>query len=248
MVEVIDSGRSRAGLWRGAVAAVVVGAALVVSAVLVRHPGSAAAASTVTVTGNGTAQGAPDTLSYQIGVNSTAITASAALEENNARVGALESSLIANGIARKDMQTTGLDISTNTNPSGVVTGFTVSDVLSVVTHRLASAGRTLDAAVRVAGDGAQLYGVTFSMSNQSRVLAAARANAMKNARAAAGEYASASGASVGRVLKITEQNSSTPLPYALSGAEYTVMKSAVPLQSGSASVNALVTVVYALNG
>ncbi|HET9089556.1 MAG TPA: SIMPL domain-containing protein [Acidimicrobiales bacterium] len=248
MVEVIDSGRSRAGLWRGAVAAVVVGAALVVSAVLVRHPGSTVVASTVTVTGNGTAQGAPDTLSYQIGVNSTAITASAALEENNARVGALESSLIANGIARKDMQTTGLDISTNTNSSGVVTGFTVSDVLSVVTHRLASAGRTLDAAVRVAGNGAQLYGVTFSLSNQSRVLAAARADAIKNARAAAGEYASAGGASLGRVIKISEQNTASPLPYAVYGTGFPAAKASVPLQRGTATVNALVTVVYALNG
>ncbi len=205
-------------------------------------------ASTVTVTGNGTAQGAPDTLSYQIGVNSTAITASAALEENNARVGALESSLIANGIARKDMQTTGLDISTNTNSSGVVTGFTVSDVLSVVTHRLASAGRTLDAAVRVAGNGAQLYGVTFSLSNQSRVLAAARADAIKNARAAAGEYASAGGASLGRVIKISEQNTASPLPYAVYGTGFPAAKASVPLQRGTATVNALVTVVYALNG
>ncbi|MDE3082799.1 MAG: SIMPL domain-containing protein [Acidobacteriota bacterium] len=247
MSEDIESGRRRAAYPWSVASAVVVAAGLIVSAVVLRHPASSASPATVTVTGNGTAQGAPDTLSYQIGVNSTAATASAALEENNSRVGALESSLIANGIARKDMQTTGLNISTNTNPSGVVTGFTVSDVLSVTTHRLASAGRTLDAAVHVAGNGAQLYGVTFSLSHQSRVLAAARADAMKNAAAAAREYASAGGASVGRVLKISEQDTATPLPYALSGTGFSAMKAAVPLQSGTASVNALVTVVYALN-
>ena len=248
MSEVIEKRRgSQARPW-GIVSAVVVAAALIVSAVLLRHPASAASPATVTVTGSGTAQGAPDTLSYQIGVNSTAATATAALEENNSRVGALESSLIANGIARKDMQTTGLNISTNTNNYGVVTGFTVSDVLSVTTHHLASAGRTLDAAVRVAGNGAQLYGVTFSLSHQSRVLAAARTDAMKNARAAAGEYASAGGTSVGRILKISEQDTSTPLPYALTGTGYSVAKASVPLQKGTASVNALVTVVYALNG
>jgi uncharacterized protein len=248
MSEAIESGQSRASRPWGIVSAVVVGAALIVSAVLLRHPASAASPATVTVTGSGTAEGAPDTLSYQIGVNSTAATATGALEENNTRVGALESSLIANGIARKDMQTTGLNISTNTNSSGVVTGFTVSDVLSVATHRLAGAGHTLDVAVRVAGNGAQLYGVTFSLSHQSRVLAAARADAMKNARAAAGQYASAGGTSVGRVLKISEQETSTPLPYAVTGSGFAVAKASVPLQSGTTSVNALVTVVYALNG
>ncbi|HSN02191.1 MAG TPA: SIMPL domain-containing protein [Acidimicrobiales bacterium] len=248
MNEVIEKGR---GTWArpwGIVSALVVAAALIVSAVVLRHPASAASPATVTVTGTGTAKGAPDTLSFQIGVNSTAATASAALEENNSRVGALESSLIANGITRKDMQTSDLNISTNTNNYGVVTGFTVSDVLSVTTHRLASAGRTLDAAVHVAGNGAQLYGVSFSLSHQSRVLAAARADAMKNARAAAGQYASAGGASVGRVLKISEQVTSTPLPYTLTDGGFAAAKASVPLQSGTASVSALVTVVYALNG
>ena len=248
MSEVIESGTSHESRPWGVVAAVIVSAALIVSAVLVRHPASATAPATVTVTGSGTALGAPDTLSYQIGVDSTAATAAGALEENNSRVGDLESSLIANGIARKDMQTTGLNISTNTNSTGAITGFSVSDVLSVTTHRLANAGRTLDAAVHVAGNGAQLYGVTFSLSHQSRVLAEARANAMRNARSAAGQYASAGGTSVGRVLKISEQSTSTPLPYAFASAGYAAVKAAVPLQSGTASVNALVTVVYALNG
>ena len=247
MSEDIESGPRRATLSWSVASAVVVAAGLIVSALVLRHPASAVSPATVTVTGNGTAQGAPDTLSYQIGVNSTAVTASAALEMNNTRVGALESSLIKNGITRKEMQTTDLNISTNTNPSGVVTGFTVSDVLSVTTHQLASAGRTLDAAVRVAGNGAQLYGVTFSLSHQSRVLAAARADAMKNARAAAGAYASAGGASIGRILKISEQDTTTPLPYAVYGTSLSVAKASVPLQSGTASVNALVTVVYALN-
>ncbi|MHB8826379.1 MAG: SIMPL domain-containing protein [Acidimicrobiales bacterium] len=248
MSEVIEGERNRATIPWSIASAVVVAVALIVSAVVLRHPTSATSPATITVTGSGTAQGAPDTLSYQIGVNSTAATVAAALEENNSRVGALESSLVANGIARKDMQTTGLNISTNTNSSGVVTGFTVSDVLSVVTHRLASAGRTLDAAVRVAGNGAQLYGVTFSLSNQSRILAAARGDAMRNARTAAGEYASAAGASVRRVIKISEQNTASPLPYAVYGTGFSAAKSSVPLQRGTTSVNALVTVVYALNG
>ena len=247
MNEVIESARRDSARPWGIVSAVVVAVALVVSALLLRHPASASAPATVTVTGSGTAQGAPDTLSYQIGVNSTAATATSALEENNARVGALESSLIANGIARKDMQTTGLNITTNTSSTGAITGFSVSDVLSVTTHRLAGAGRTLDAAVHVAGNGAQLYGVSFSLSHQSRVLARARELAMKDARSAAGQLASAGTSSVGRILKVSEQENSTPLPYALTATGYDAMKASVPLQAGTASGNVLVTVVYALN-
>lgn len=233
----------RARAWGYGAIVVVLAVALVTALALRGH----ANASTITVTGNGTAQGVPDTLNYQIGVNSTASTAVAALEQNNARMSALQASLVRSGLTKADMQTSDLNVSTNTNASGQVTGFSVSDTLSVTTHHLTNAGQALDAAVHAVGNGVQLYGVSFSMSNQSRALAAARAQAMKNAHTAASQLASAGSTSVGRIVKITDQENASSPPIIM-GSGFAVDKAAIPLQSGTQSVNVLVTVVYALNG
>ncbi len=240
--EVSVVGSSKVRTWGVGALVVALAVALVVS---VNH--DRASAGTITVTGSGTAQGVPDTLNYQIGVNTTASTAVAALENNNARMSALQASLERSGLTKSDMQTSDLSISTNTNSSGRVTGFSVSDTLSVTTHRLASAGQALDAAVHAVGNGVQLYGVSFSLSNQSRALAAARAQAVSNAHTAASQIVRAGSTSLGRIVKITDQENASSPPIIM-GTSFAIDKAAVPLQAGTQSVSVLVTVVYALNG
>ena len=123
-----DRRRSRSG--RGAVTrfvfllvfAIVIAAIAFIGESLGHHGGAAAA--TITVTGSGTVTGAPNTMAFQVGVQSTAGSAVAALDENNVKMAALESSLLKNGIAKKNLQTSGLNIYENTNSSGNVTGFT----------------------------------------------------------------------------------------------------------------------------
>ncbi len=206
------------------------------------------AKATITVTGSGTVQGTPDTVSFQIGVLTTAKSAVAALSTNNARVGSLETALRTNGVAKKDMQTSGLNIYENTNSSGQVTGFSVSDNLNVTMHDIKKAGAAIDAAAQAAGNGIQLYGVTFSISNQSKLLASARAKAMHNARTEASQVASGGGASLGSIVRITDQeNSSTSPVYPFAGATNT-KSSGVPIQAGSQTITVQVSVVYALKG
>src|SRR5580698_9492106 len=89
----------------------------------------AGATSTITVTGSGTVQGTPDTINFQIGVSTINVTASAALTENNTKMKALEAALAKNGVTKKEMQTSGLNIYDNTNNQGNITGFTVEDTL-----------------------------------------------------------------------------------------------------------------------
>src|SRR5665213_3429619 len=118
------------------------------------------ATSTVTVTGSGTVQGTPDTINFQIGINTINALASTALTNNNLKVGALERALKRNGVTAKEMQTSGLDIYENTNSQGTVTGFTVSDTLSVTMHKVKLAGAAIDAAAQIAGNGVVLNGVS----------------------------------------------------------------------------------------
>ncbi|HEY5121141.1 MAG TPA: SIMPL domain-containing protein, partial [Acidimicrobiales bacterium] len=167
--------RGRMGLRLAIVLIVVILVAGLVLASVALGRSSSSSRSTINVTGSGTVQGTPDTMSFQVGVQTVAASAASALAQNNARVLLLEKALLGNGVTKKDMQTSGLNIYQNTNNSGQVTGFSVVDTLSVTTHKLKMAGAAIDAAAHAAGNGIQLYGVSFSISNESTLLASARA-------------------------------------------------------------------------
>ena len=209
---------------------------------------SSASVATITVTGSGTAHGTPDTVSFEIGVNTVASSATKALNENNQRVGSLEAALIGHGVTRRNMQTSGLDIYTNTDQNGNITGFTASDTLDVTMHKISKAGDAIDAAATVAGNGAQLSGLSFSISNQSKLLASARAAAMNNAYTEASQIAAAGHASLGSIVRVTDQeNQSSVTPVVYGSAFNATAARSVPIEAGSQSINVQVTVVYALH-
>lgn len=240
-------GSLRATQWIIVLVSIVVVAAVGLGGMALGHSQSTSTA-TVAVTGSGTVQGTPDTVSFQIGVQNVSTSAVTALSANNARVSSLEHSLIEHGVTQKDLQTSGLNIYENTNNQGAVTGFTVVDDLNVTMHQIGKAGAAIDAAVRAAGNGVQLYGVNFSISNESHLLAAARVKAMQNARTQASQVALGGGASLGAIEKITDQENATSNIFPYSNFQASGMAASVPLKAGSQSINVQVSVIYALNG
>jgi hypothetical protein len=221
----------------------------VLAGVALGRPSSAKPSSIITVTGSGTAHGAPDTVSFQIGVSTVAKSATSALSANNARVGSLESALIGHGVIRRNLQTSGLNLYANYDSAGNVTGFTAEDDLNVTMHRISDAGTAIDAAANAAGNGARLNDLSFSISNQSKLLASARAAAMHNAYVEASDIARAGKATLGNIVRVTDQEngSTSPVIYA-TGLNAVASASAVPIEAGSQSINVQVTVVYDLNG
>jgi uncharacterized protein YggE len=237
----------RATQWIIVLVAVLVVAAVGLVGVALGHSQSTPKG-TIAVTGSGTVQGTPDTVSFQIGVQNIASSAVQALSANSARVSSLENSLLRHGVTEKDMQTSGLDIYENTNDQNVVTGFTVVDDLNVTMHQIGEEGAAIDAAVHAAGNGVQLYGVSFSITNESKLLAAARARAMQNARTEATQVASGGNARLGAIEKITDQENSTTNIFPYSNFQASGVAASVSLKPGSQSINVQVSVVYALNG
>jgi uncharacterized protein YggE len=210
---------------------------------------AAAPGATITVTGSGQVEGTPDTASFTVGVDTTARTAVDALEQNNAQVAALEQSLEQSGVAVKDMQTTSLDLSANTNSRGKVVNFSADDELNVTMHDLTNLGAALDAAVQTTGNGVTLGGISFSVSNQSALLASARSQAMLAASTEATQVAAGGGLTLGPIVKITDQeNAGQYLYYSnLNESAPTAGASAsVPVQPGQQQISVQVTVVYQL--
>jgi uncharacterized protein YggE len=226
--------------------AVVIAAIAFTGVVLGR--GKSAEAATITVTGSGTVTGTPNTVSFQIGVSTTAASANAALSENNQKTAALEATLLKNGITKKNLQTSGLDIYDNTNAMGTIISFTAQDNLNVTSHDIAKVGSAIDAAAKSVGNGIQLSGITFSISNQSKYLAAARARAIRNAHTEASQIATGGGTTVGRIVKVTDEENTGSGGVVLPFSEFASAAGAnrVPVQAGSQSINVQVEVVYSL--
>lgn len=204
------------------------------------------ATSTITVTGSGTVQGVPDTINFQIGVSTTNPTVTGALGENDTKVRGLEAALGKNGVTKKEMQTSGLNIYENTNRYGTVTGFTVQDTLSVTMHQVKRAGTAIDAAARAVGNGVQFDGVSFTITNDSALLRAARIRAIDNAHLAAGQIAKAGATHVTGIVKITDNENQSSGIYNAPLATGAAFRASVPIQTGSQPVNVQVTVIYSL--
>ena len=256
--ERVDSKRHRAGLnpiaWLTAAVAILIVVIVAVAGIAYGRSTKGTTA-TITVTGSGTVQGTPDTVSFNVGVHTIRASAAAALDANDRRVKALENSLIRYGVPTKDLQTSGLSIYEQTDSSGNITGFSVDDNLNVtVTNTTSSAsvldakaGTIIDVAAKQAGRGINFGGVTFSISNESSYLMSARARAMHSAMAAASQLASGANRSVTGIVRVTDQESTQQQsPYPFFGYAAALNSRSVPIQVGRQPVNVQVTVVYTI--
>jgi hypothetical protein len=206
-----------------------------------------AAGATVTVTGSGSVTVIPDTMTLQIGATTNAASAATALERNDAEVARLETVLRASGVPSSGLQTSNLELSANTNAHGKVTGYQASDQLTVVSHQLAKAGAVIDAAAHAVGNDVQINGIAFSRANLAPFERAARVAAMRQAAADASALASAAGARLGGIVKVTDELPPAP-PVGVRMAAAAASPTSVPIQRGTTTVSAQVQVVYALVG
>jgi uncharacterized protein YggE len=212
--------------------------------------GTAAAAATtdsgVTVTGTGTVTGTPDTLRIALSVTATASGIDAALGSANRSARAVQGALSAQGVAARDLKTSGLSIQPNYTSKGEPSGYRVDESITASLRDLAKAGATLSAAVAAGGNAVRVDGVSVALEDTDSLVTGARTAAVDDARAKAEQYAKAAGRTLGEVRSISEVvQQPTPLAFDSRFAA-AVPASAVPIQPGSQDVTVAVTVVYDL--
>jgi len=110
---------------------------------------------TISVSGSATASADPDTLVVVLGVESEAKTANESLSENSNLLNSVISSLTDSGISKDDIRTSNFRIyplydnvkDSNGNYQQILNGYRVSNILSIQTPKIDSAGDVIDAAV-----------------------------------------------------------------------------------------------------
>jgi uncharacterized protein len=198
----------------------------------------------ITVTGTGTVSGTPDQLVLSMGVQTSAGSVAAALQQADLAVSRVTGTLRRSGVAAADIQTSDLSIEPNySNNSDTPDSYGVQESLTA-TLRMATAGSQISAAVRAGGNLTTVDGISLNLADDSALLAAARNAAVADAKVKAGQYARAIGEPLDGVVSISdqEQQVQTPLPVANGSA---ASRSAVPISPGSQQLSVSITVVFA---
>ena len=212
-------------------------------------------ATTLTLSSYGETRAAPDQATISMGVVTQGATAAAALAANRTRMTTVIAAIRAQGVAERDIQTSGLDVSPQyTYPAerpGVergpprVTGYQVSNQVTVLVRDLARLGPAVDAVV--ASGANQINGISFGLQNADARADEARRQAVANVTRKAELYAQAAGLRVVRLVTLSESGGYTPRPPVMmmrmaadAAAEST------PVQPGQVGVRVDVTAVYEL--
>jgi len=199
----------------------------------------------VSVAGHGEVKGRPDTATVQIGVESEAATAKEALAQNTAQAQAIQQKLKELGVAEKDLQTSNFNVNpTYGNDGRQVTGYRVSNSVTVTIRNLDQAGALLDQVVQAGAN--SIYGISFSVADPQKLFEQARQQAMADAKARATQLASAGGSAIGDVLVINENVNAPPVPFPMAARAEAAQDTAVPVQPGEQSFSVDVQVTYGL--
>ena len=201
---------------------------------------------TVTAAGTGHVVIVPDFATIILGVNTQAQTVADAQRQNAALADAVIAALIAQGVAREDMQTSYFGIypiSDYSYTDGIdrVLGYRVENNLSVTIRDLNKVSAVLDSAMAAGAN--QSYGLTFDSTKRGEAYDQALAMATKEARRKAQILAGAADVTLGELVNATEQS------YGYygennAGGGMMDMRGDTPIMNGSLTVVASVISTY----
>jgi uncharacterized protein YggE len=188
---------------------------------------------TISVTGEATISAPPDLARIEAGVTTDAKTAREASDINNAAMGKVLLALKSAGISEKDYdyQTSQLSLQpqyANQNRPGpnVLSGYRATNRVAVKLRDVAKIAGVID--VVTAAGANDIGGINFTVSNASKLLDDARAQAIADARRKAEIYAKAAGVTLGAPVSISEHGAAVPVMYRRAAAPMAAEASIAP--------------------
>lgn len=208
----------------------------------------AAAGPVVELSVSETVKAKPDIATVGAGVSTRAPTAVAAMQQNARAMDAVIAKIKALGIAKEDIQTTGINLNAQydydrTAQQQVFRGYQASNSVSVILRDVPKVGQVLDALV--AAGATDINGPSFSIDDDTAAKAQARKAAMEHARAQAMEYARMAGYSGVRLLEVSESIGHTgPVPMLRMAADAVAAAPPTPVEPGLVGTGVTVSVKY----
>jgi uncharacterized protein YggE len=202
----------------------------------------------ITVSGVGEVQVAPNMATVTVGVVTDAITAGEAEQNNNKTSEALFKALRQQGVAEDDIKTTGFYLSpryayaqSGEKPPRIE-GYSVVNQVSVKVRDLSELGKLLDTAVAAGAN--QIQAVSFSNSDPAFYMNEARRLAIEDAKRRAALYAAAIDANLHVPPLIQEEQLATSQPITFAQERAMAGAAAVPVAPGRQTYSAKVIATY----
>ena len=208
---------------------------------------------TISVTGEGITYGSPDIAIAQIGVQTRNADPAVALNDANTKMTAVMAALKELGVADNDIQTSAFTVSAQQDvdpqtgqPKGTLT-YIVDNTVKITMRDLTKVGQVLSQVVAAGAN--NIYNVSYSVSDQTKLEADARNKAMADAKARATQLAQIAGVTLDQPMSITEtSNSPVPQPQvSFSALGAAAAAKAVPVSAGQIEVDIQVNVTYIIH-
>lgn len=195
---------------------------------------------------------APDMATVSAGALTRADTAADALSANARAMAGVFQALERAGIARRDIQTSGLSLNavyapydaSNPGREQRIVGYEARNTVRVTVRDLDRVGRTIDALV--ASGANQLQGVDFTHSDPAEARDEARRRAVTELGRLRALYADAAGISTGRLISLSESSASQPYALMYARAEAVAMDVGTEVAPGEITVSVTVDAVWAI--
>ena len=208
----------------------------------------AAATRYITVSAQGTVKVVPDAVRINVTATSVAATSKEALAATAKTATAVRAALKTAKIDTKDIATQSVSVYPEykyTNDGGsTLTGYRGSQSFTITVRAADTAGSLVDALVVAGGDNLQINGATPFVLDSTKSLEAARAAAVKSAKAKATSYAKLMGVKLGKVNYLVEN--SAPTNYTPVMAVAKAESDATVIDLGQQDVSISVTVQWSL--
>lgn len=206
----------------------------------------------IVVHGTGSVSAKPDMATVQVGVQIQNSSLATAQSDAATKMDAIMQQLKGQGVQDKDIATSQYSVEPvmnyRDNQPPEVTGYRVTNIVSVKLHDLTKAGKLIDSLV--ASGANSLYGISFGFSDPTALMRQAREAAMNDAKDKAGQLATLGGVALGAPIVIEDGGSNVPVPPM--AADSGVAKSmaggspTTQITPGEQEVRADVSVTYAI--
>ena len=221
---------------------------MTVTAGVLSPAADAAATRYITVSAQGVVKVVPDAVRINATATAVAATSKEALAATAKTATAVRAALKAAKIDTKDIATQSVSVYPEykyTNDGGsTLTGYRGSQSFTITVRAAETAGALVDSLVAAGGDNLQINGATPFVLDSTKSLEAARAAAVKSAKAKASSYAKLMGVKLGKVNYLVENSAPTNYTPVMGVAK--AESDATVIDLGQQDVTIAVTVQWAL--
>lgn len=210
----------------------------------------------IAVSGTGKVTVAPDIGVLSLGVQVTRPTVADARAAASKAMDGVRASLRQNGVEEKDIATQAFNIQPQYDfrPTGgtpTITGYNVSNQLSVKVRQIDNLSKVLDGAVAAGGNDVRVNTVQFTVDSPEKYQNEARDKAVADARSRAEQLAKSAGVKLGKPRSVVEGAVGGPAfdlarPMALAAPRAAGAASDTPVSPGEAQISVNVSVVFGI--